>query len=69
MINYTLVLEYYNGTRVDSSPVTLKNNEAFVEVLLMENFFYTYHILARNVFGKNESTRMKLCKWLAKKQC
>ena len=65
VMNYTLILEDFEGNRMESSSVTINNKIVTIEILLMENSLYSYYIRATNEFGStNTSTAVDISKYL-----
>ena len=63
VMNYTLILEDYEGNSMESSSVTVNNKIVTIEILLMENSLYSYYIRATNKFGSNTSTAVDISKY------
>ena len=63
VMNYTLILKDSEGSRMESSSVTINNKIVTIEILLMENSLYSYCILVTNEFGNNTSTAVDISKY------
>ena len=59
---YTLILENFQRNQLDSLKITINNDIASVETLLLENFHYTYRILSYNMLGESELAEIEIGK-------